>query len=132
MGPERVLVIDDEPWIAEMLRRVLEDEGYQVDTAENGAVALSRMQEQSYDLIVCDVRMPEMDGRRLYRELERVRPDLLARMVFISGSALNPALEGFVRGTGAPYLRKPFTVQEVRRTTREVLGSGEPAPPPRG
>jgi CheY-like chemotaxis protein len=118
---KRVLVIDDEPWIAELLARMLAEDGHDVDTAENGAVALAKIGEQNYDLIVCDLRMPELDGPGLYAELEKTRPDLLPRIVFITGSAFHPAVERFLENTDVPCLNKPFTEDDVRRGTHEIL-----------
>lgn len=117
----RVLVVDDEPWIAEVLARMLADDGHEVETAPNGAIALAKITEQAYDLIVCDVHMPELNGLGLYDEVKRVRPDLLPRIVFMTGSALSPAMEGYLARTGAPCLSKPFKEEDVQRHTREIL-----------
>ena len=125
---KRVLVVDDEPWVAEILARMLEADGHAVDIAGNGAIALDRVREASYDLIVCDLRMPDLDGPGFYAELQREMPELLPRVVFITGSAMTPAVEGFLERTGAPYLNKPFTVSDIREGTREILeGSGQDA-----
>ena len=125
---KRVLVIDDEPWVAEILARMLESDGHAVDIAENGAVALDRVREASYDLIVCDLRMPGLDGPGFHAVLQREMPELLPRVVFITGSAMTPAIEGFLERTVVPYLNKPFTVTDIREGTREILeGSGHEA-----
>ena len=122
---KRVLVVDDEPWVAEILARMLEADGHTVDIAENGAVALDRVRQTSYDLIVCDLRMPALDGPGLYAELQREMPELLPRVVFITGSAMTPAIEGFLERTGVPYLNKPFTVTDIREGTRDILEGSE-------
>ena len=127
---KRVLVVDDEPWVAEILARMLEADGHQVDIAANGNVALDRVRTQHYDLIVCDLRMPELDGPGLYARLEAERPDLVPRVVFITGSAMTPAVERFLDHSGAPFLNKPFTLTDVREGTREVLeGRAQDAQP---
>jgi CheY-like chemotaxis protein len=118
---KRVLVVDDEPWVAEILARMLEADGHQVDIAGNGNVALDRVRAQHYDLIVCDLRMPDLDGPGLYARLEQERPDLIPRVVFITGSAMTPTVERFLDRTGAPFMNKPFTLTDVRQGTREVL-----------
>ena len=117
----RVLVVDDEPWIAEVLARMFADDGHEVETAPNGAIALAKITEQAYDLIVCDVHMPELNGLGLYDEVKRLRPELLPRIVFMSGSALSPAMEGYLARTGVPCLNKPFKEEDVQRHTREIL-----------
>ena len=125
---KRVLVVDDEPWVAEILARMLEADGHAVDIAGNGAIALDRVRERSYDLIVCDLRMPDLDGPGFDAQLQREMPEMLPRVVFITGSAMTPAVEGFLERTGAPYLNKPFTVSDIREGTREILeGSGQDA-----
>lgn len=118
---KRVLVVDDEPWVAEILARMLESDGHVVDIAENGTVALERVRTQAYDLVVCDVRMPDLDGPGFYARLEQEMPELVSRVVFISGSAMTPAVERFLDQTRAPFLNKPFTMDAVREGTRPVL-----------
>jgi len=119
-----VLVVDDEPWIAEVLARMLEDEGHKVETAPNGAIALAKITEEAFDLIVCDVHMPDLNGLGLYDEVKRLRPDLLPRIVFMTGSALSPAMEGYLARTGVPCLSKPFKEEDVQRHAREAMKSG--------
>jgi FixJ family two-component response regulator len=65
--------------------------------------------------------MPELDGQGLYRELERWRPELLRRIVFVTGSAGDPANESFLKETRAPIIIKPFRMEDIQRTVREVL-----------
>ena len=126
---KRVLVVDDEPWVAEILALMLEADGHAVDIAANGAIALDRVRGASYDLIVCDLRMPDLDGPGFYAGLQREMPELLPRVVFITGSAMTPAIEGFLERTGVPYLNKPFTVSDIRQGTRGILeSSGQDAP----
>ena len=124
---KRVLVVDDEPWVAEILARMLECDGHVVDIAENGTAALERVRMQHYDLVVCDVRMPDLDGPGFYARLEQEMPELLPRVVFISGSTMTASVERFLDQTRAPFLNKPFTLEDVRVGTRPVL-EGRPAP----
>jgi CheY-like chemotaxis protein len=123
---KRVLVVDDEPWVAEILARMLEADGHVVDIAENGTVALERVRARHYDLIVCDVRMPDLDGPGFYARIEQEMPELAPRVVFVTGSAMTPAVERFLDQTRAPFLNKPFTVEDVREGTRPVLHGGGP------
>jgi CheY-like chemotaxis protein len=85
----RVLVIDDQAWGAEALARMLADDGHAVDIAESGPIALVKLAQQRYDLIVCDVRMQGPEGAGLSAELARSRPELLPRIVFMSGTRLD-------------------------------------------
>ena len=70
---KRVLVVDDEPWIAEILTAMLTEDGHEVDTADEGLLALGMVQLHAYDLILCDIRCP-LDGPGFYAEIERSRP----------------------------------------------------------
>jgi CheY-like chemotaxis protein len=92
-----------------------------VDWASNGVAALERLSARAYDLIVSDLRMPEMNGPTLYTEVQRRYPALCARFVFLTGDALGPVME-FVAQTGAPTLGKPFAAADVRRIVRRTFG----------
>ncbi len=117
--PTRILVVDDEPLIADMMVDMLTAEGYQVDTAANGRLALEKIKQQSYELILSDLLMPELDGFELYRELERCRPDLLRRMIFVSGTT--EQYRRFLEETGVPILPKPFELEDLRQLTERAL-----------
>jgi CheY-like chemotaxis protein len=114
---QRILVVDDEPFIAQLVAETLTAEGYQVDTAANGLLALEQIKRESYDLILSDLRMPDLDGLALYRELESRRPDLLQRMIFISGTTDDPMYQKFLEQVGVPVLPKPFHLDDLRRLT---------------
>ncbi|MBI2526885.1 MAG: response regulator [Candidatus Rokubacteria bacterium] len=118
-----VLVVDDEPAIASLLADLLELDGYRVTTAPNGLAALDRLQAGGFDAIVSDVRMPELDGPGLYREVERLDPSLAQRMVFVTGNMLTDDTADFFAATGAPCLRKPFAQGDVQRVLRQVLAA---------
>src|SRR6266849_243088 len=107
-GPSRILVVDDEPFIVQLVADMLSEEGYEVDTAANGLLALEHIEKRPYDLILSDLRMPELDGLALYRELERRWPDLLRRIIFVSGTIEQPEYRSFLQETGVPVLPKPF------------------------
>jgi CheY-like chemotaxis protein len=119
----RILVVEDEPLIASLLSDMLTADGHQVETVGTGLAALERIAEQSYDLIVSDLRMPELDGPGLYRELENKHEELVDRIVFVTGSALDPANEKFLAEAQVPWLAKPFTIAALHRLTQRVLGS---------
>ena len=117
----RVLVVDDEIRIAQLVVEVLEAEGYEVDTAANGLVALEQIEARDYDLILSDLRMPELDGIGLYREIERRRPTLLSRLLFFSGTTDQPEYHRFLAETAVPLLLKPFALVDLQQVTRQVL-----------
>lgn len=116
-----ILIIDDEPSIASGLKRLLSRDGYTVETAANGHMALTKLQERSYDLLLSDMRMPDVDGPSLYRTLAQQYPHLLRRVIFLTGDTLNPETKMFLDESAAPCLTKPCTVAEIRRAIQQVL-----------
>jgi signal transduction histidine kinase len=116
-----ILVVDDEPAVAALLAEGLSRDGYKVDTAANGAIALRKLAAQNYDLIISDSGMPVLSGPELYLELERREPHLAQRFVFVTGDVLNSSTRAFLEQTGAPQLEKPFTLESVKRVVRRAL-----------
>lgn len=116
----RILIVEDEASLANVLARLLRRDGHTVDTAANGRLALAKLDEQTYDLILSDIRMPEVDGPSLYRLLERRQPHLCRRWVFLTGDTLEPATRAFLEASGVPYLMKPVTLAQIRRAIRQV------------
>jgi two-component system NtrC family sensor kinase len=117
----RVLVVDDEPDVAGVLVDLLRAEHEQVETVTDGRAALEKIEQAAYDLILCDVRMPGLDGPELYRALRLLHPELLPRFVFLTGDTLNPESREFVQQTGAPCISKPFDFDEVYRVIGRAL-----------
>jgi len=109
--------------IGRMLASILADEGYVVDLASDGLTALGKIEAREYDLILTDLRMPELDGVGLYRELERRQPEMLRRMIVITGTSGHPEYESFLEETQVPYLEKPFSLQALQAITRRVLAA---------
>jgi two-component system NtrC family sensor kinase len=116
-----ILVVDDEAGIRNSLAYLLRRDGHQVDTAANGRLALAKLQTRVFDLVLCDLRMPELDGPGLYRELEHHQPQMLQRMVFLTGDTLSPETRGFLERTDVPRLTKPFTAAAARRVVGQAL-----------
>jgi PAS domain S-box-containing protein len=122
---KRILVVDDEPGISGVLAEVLQLDGHVVETVANGEAALAKLQEQAYDVIVSDIRMPELDGPGLYWEMERRDPSLLHRVVFLTGDTLNAGTREFLEQTGVPCLSKPFALSDVREIVQRILQAQE-------
>jgi PAS domain S-box-containing protein len=123
----RVLVIDDEPEVAEVLVDMLSVDGHQADVAPNGRVALERLGHGGYDLVMSDLRMPEFDGSALYRRLQEADDPILRRFIFVTGDTLGPEAQDFLERTGVPTLAKPFVFGEVRKIIQQVLASATSA-----
>jgi two-component system NtrC family sensor kinase len=116
-----ILVVDDEPTVASILAQMLALDGHRVEVATNGAMALDKLQQQSFDLILSDMRMPELDGPGLYRQLACRYPKLLQQIIFLTGDALGPQVQAFLEQTQVPSLDKPFTLGGLRRVVHQVL-----------
>jgi CheY-like chemotaxis protein len=129
---KRILVVDDEPEVANVLVDLLKLDDHQAATAANGALALDTLRKQTYDLILSDIKMPELDGPGLYRKLMRRHPEMLQRFIFLTGDMLSPETRAFVERTGAPMISKPFAIDEIRQSVERALRVpvAEPAQPP--
>jgi len=115
------LPVDDEPTLASALARILRCDGHTVETVANGRLALAKLQERAYDLILSDLRMPELDEPGLYRALEAYYLPLCRRFIFLMGDTLNPEVDVFLAESGVPRLPKPFTMAEVQRAIQQAL-----------
>lgn len=118
-----ILIVDDEAGIASGFARLLRRDGHAVDTANNGRQALSMLHTQEYDLILCDLRMPELDGPGLYRAVAHWQPHLLSRFIFLTGDTLSQDASEFLEQAGTPRLVKPFSSTEGRRLVRQALST---------
>ena len=118
---QRVLVVDDEESIRELLTKTLALAEYDVDTAPDGTSALDRMRAYSYDLLIADLKMPGMDGLTLIRQAKRIKADL--PVIIITGfSTESSAIEAVNLGV-AGYLTKPFRVPQVLAAASKALGA---------
>jgi PAS domain S-box-containing protein len=120
----RVLVVDDEPEVRDLVRAVLSAES-EVDTAASAAEALEHLQgPAAYDLVLCDLMMPETSGADLCRRLESERPDAARRIVFMTGGAVSENLDAYLAESPRPVLDKPFTPDELKEFVRQQLQHG--------
>jgi DNA-binding NtrC family response regulator len=116
---ENILVVDDDAVIREGLRRVLGQEGYQVETQPNGRLALDRMQEASFALLITDLKMPGMSGLEVLQAVKVLQPEM--PVILITGyAAIDNAVE-VMRSGAADYLAKPFTNEEIVSKVRKAL-----------
>jgi signal transduction histidine kinase len=116
----RVLVVDDEPAVVELVTSVLDGHGWRVDVASGGRAGLERLQQARYDVVLSDVRMPELDGADFYRAAVAQRHELAARFLFITGDIANTEAWRFLQDTRVPVLEKPFTPQALLRAVAQV------------
>ena len=117
----RVLVVEDEPTVARLIADVLADEGLETDVRYDGGDALQHIAQRHYDLVICDLKMPGLDGQHFYQALVQMGSPLRNRVIFVSGGTLNPSLQEFLERNRLAYLAKPFRVDELARTVRDAL-----------
>jgi CheY-like chemotaxis protein/two-component sensor histidine kinase len=117
----RLLVVDDEAELADLMRAMLEGAGFEVATAESGAVALELLGEARFDAIVSDLRMPDMDGAGLWRAVRERHPALARRMLFVTGDTLSPGAVQFLAESRCPSLDKPFARDDLIGRVHELL-----------
>jgi PAS domain S-box-containing protein len=118
-----ILVVDDEPDVAEVLAESLRTEGHSVDVALGGVAGLARLAQGRYDLVFTDIKMPDLDGKRLFREAAGLDPTLPQRFVFTTGDGLSAETQGFFEATRRPILRKPYDLAEVHHVVASVLAA---------
>ena len=119
--PSRILVVDDEESVRALFRRLLRQEGHEVHLAASGVEALQALARASYDLIICDVKMPGMDGKALYYRVMELYPELAPRILFITGDVIATDTQQFLDETGNPYVSKPFEINQFLQVVQEAL-----------
>ncbi|HKP62773.1 MAG TPA: response regulator [Polyangiales bacterium] len=123
----RVMVIDDEPALVELLGRMLSIE-HEVAGFSDGRRALAWLAtEHNFDVIVCDLMMPQLSGLEFYADVERLYPALAERVVFMTGGAFTSAAQQFLAGVHNPRLQKPFHPDALITLVRELIGQQDPA-----
>ena len=119
----RVLVVEDEPTVAQLIVDVLGEEGDQVEAVLDSQEGLTRLSRGRYDLVICDLRMPRLDGPAFYEALVRAGSPVRNRILFITGDVLASRTTEFLESHGLPYLVKPFLVEELKLAVSRLLGA---------
>ena len=129
-GRGHVLVLDDEPDVALMLRDVLAEAGWRVTVRSRPDDALRVCRRRRFDAVVCDVRMPGMDGPAFLAALAEAAPDQAARLAFVTGDAMSDGVAEFLAGCGRPRLEKPVVPAELRAMVERLAAApGRPDGP---
>ena len=111
-----VMVVDDDVELAMMYKELLGSQGYIVNTAPNGVEALKLIMRHEVDAIICDMMMPHMPGDMFYTAVERVKPHLCARFIFVTSYEGNPKIEAFFKKVNGIVLYKPTTLGKLMGT----------------
>jgi two-component system NtrC family sensor kinase len=123
---KRVLVIDDEEWILELVSQILQQDGFEVDTARDGNSALERVSSERYELLVCDWKMPGLSGPQLYQQIAENNPEAANRLMFMTGDVVSDSFQQFLQQHTKRCLSKPFSVQELRHSVGAFLMERQP------
>lgn len=118
----KVLVIDDDELVLTIVRKMLEAEGFSVDVSTSAREALTRLPENHYDVVLCDMLMPGMSGAEFYQRVKKEFPEYWRRIVFLTGDIASEATWEFIEQRRLPYILKPFGVRELRQKLQEVVG----------
>jgi signal transduction histidine kinase/ActR/RegA family two-component response regulator len=128
----RILAIEDEPTVAQLIADVLREEGHTVEAVLDSQEGLSRISRGHYDLVICDLRMPRLDGAALFESLVRAGSPLRDRILFITGDTLSARTLGFLEKNNVTYLAKPFLVEELKIAVARLLEAHDAKRPASG
>jgi two-component system NtrC family sensor kinase len=118
----RALVVEDEAALGSAVADALTDEGFLVDRTLDGDEALARLRAQAYDVIICDLKMPKVDGMTLFRRVSTEKPSIARRLIFVTGDVAGTEAERFLEECGCRWLAKPFRLRDLVKMARETLG----------
>jgi two-component system NtrC family sensor kinase len=127
IGRLHLLVVDDEPHIQHYMVATLEAWGHVVSVAADGTDALAQLGKESFDVIICDLRMPRVGGREFFETLRQQDDTLARRVVFATGDTVHGDALQFLEQSGQPFLHKPFTLKELREVLARIAS---PLPTP--
>ncbi len=112
-GRKKILIVEDEAPIRNFLKRLLMAQDFDLDTAENGAIAFSKMNQTDFDLVLCDFLIPETNGMQLYDQVKKVKPKLAERFIFVSGCSADKLFDDFLRQNKLLRITKPFVPDQL-------------------
>jgi CheY-like chemotaxis protein len=118
---KNILLVDDDKELAETLKLLLESRNYVVSTADDGLQALREVIDFDFDVIICDMMMPRMPGDMFYLAVQKTKPELCKRFIFVTGHADNPKVEAFLKDVNGVVLFKPVLTDELVRMISLVL-----------
>lgn len=124
---KNILLVDDDEALANTLKQLLESHNFIVTTAGNGVDALREVMAFDFDVIICDMLMPKMAGDMFYLAVQKTKPNLLSRFLFVTGHADNPKVDSFLKTIDAPVVFKPVPTEELVRMISFVLQRAEHA-----
>jgi DNA-binding response OmpR family regulator len=135
-GTEKILMLEDDIEFADLIKAFLESHSFQVTCVSNGVEGLRQTMSSDFDVILCDMVMPNLPGDMFYLAVERTKPHLARRFIFMTGYKAIPKVDEFIRKVQGLVLWKPFQMQElldliqaIRRRNQEQQASGNSPDP---
>ena len=117
----RVLLLDDDVELCDLLRNVIKGYGYEPTVVHRGVEGVREIMSRDYDAIVCDMMMPTMPGDMFYLAVQRLKPHLCRRFIFITGHQNNPKVECFLRVAAGAVIYKPMSTEALRSKIAEII-----------
>ena len=121
MATKRILVVDDEVIVVDLLTAILTDQGFEVDFALDAASALAKVRESIFDAAILDFNLPDMNGLMLHREIRQMDEELANNTLFASGVEQSEKNLDYYTSYGKGFISKPFEVQEVLSAVNRLL-----------
>ncbi len=117
--PKKILIVDDEKIVGDMAKRVLEQEGYEVDTFTDSTLALERLQESRYDLVITDLKMENVSGMDILKEVNNRYPD--TKVIMLTAYATLDAAIDAIREKIFDFFPKPVKIDDLKRSVKKAL-----------
>lgn len=124
----RILIVDDEPLVGELLLDLLKILGYEAEYCCAPSEALQKLEQEEFDLVLLDCRMPQMSGAQFYHEVAARDPRLSKRIVFLTGDTHSDETQFLLRCTGRMHLGKPFQFEKIKALLKRALESAVAGP----
>lgn len=118
--PKKILVVDDEKIVCDMARIILQNEGYEVDTFTDSQLALDTIREKQYDLVVTDLKMENVSGMDILREVNQLYPE--TKVIMLTAYATLDATIEAIRERIYDFFPKPVKIEELKRSVKKALG----------
>jgi len=118
-----VLVVDDEDWILQLTGALLREQGYEVETVSAGDLAIERLGQRKFDVVVCDWKMPGLNGIQLYEQLCAKDAVSASRTIFMTGDVISDTFQDFLRRHGKMCLSKPFAIEDFRSAVANMAAA---------
>jgi CheY-like chemotaxis protein len=116
-----ILIVEDEPILGMVCKRILEGDGYTVTLAGNGLIGKEQVEQKQFDFCLSDIRTPVMNGIEFYKYLKVSYPELARKTVFMTGDVMNKDIEKFLEESKAEYILKPFTDAQLIQVVKEHI-----------